>query len=232
MERAASNRSDPRYERKFAIAELSRREIESALRLHPSLFSEIYHARFVNNFYFDTPDGRFYHENVSGVSERAKFRVRWYGDLLGRAGEPVLEIKHKRGHVGWKESYPLGPFEVGTNFDPEGFLRGLRESDLPGEVRAELLPLEIRLMNRYRRRYFRSADRRFRITVDTDLEWYRINPVFNSFLARSRDRTQVIVELKYAQEHDVAAPEIAAHFPFRLSRSSKYVSGVDLVSPG
>jgi SPX domain protein involved in polyphosphate accumulation len=232
MERAASNRSAPRYERKFAVAELSRREIEASLRLHPAMFSEIYRARNVNNFYFDTPDGKFYHENVSGVSTRAKFRVRWYGDLLGRAEKPVLEIKHKQGHVGWKDSYPLPSFEVTREFDVAGFMRSLRKSSLPGEVRADLLTLELRLMNRYRRRYFRSADKRFRITVDTELEWYRVNPKFNNFLVRSRDRSQVIVELKYAYEHDAAAPEISEHFPFRLTRSSKYVSGVDAISPG
>ena len=37
----------------------------------------------------------------------------------------------------------------------------------------------------------------------------------------------VIVELKYDTEHDEYANRISASFPFRLSKNSKYVNGID-----
>ena len=40
------------------------------------------------------------------------------------------------------------------------------------------------------------------------------------------DRRKIIVELKYDQEHCDSAQEITKHLPFRLSKNSKYVSGV------
>ena len=43
-----------RYERKFFISQLTKFEVESMIRIHPAVFSEIYHKRFVNNIYFDT----------------------------------------------------------------------------------------------------------------------------------------------------------------------------------
>ena len=39
--------------------------------------------------------------------------------------------------------------------------------------------------------------------------------------------TKIILELKYAHDQDLNADKIINHFPFRITRSSKYVSGVE-----
>ena len=45
-----------RYERKFLIQDATRSEVERSIKLHPALFSEIFHERSVNNIYFDSPE--------------------------------------------------------------------------------------------------------------------------------------------------------------------------------
>ena len=86
-----------RYERKFFISGLKKEDIEFMVKLHPAIFREIYHERTVNNLYFDSYEMKSYLDNVSGNSQRAKVRIRWYGDLFGIIEKPVLEVKIKRG---------------------------------------------------------------------------------------------------------------------------------------
>ena len=91
-----------------------------------------------------------------------------------------------------------------------------------------LSPLRAVLVNRYRRRYFISGDGRFRLTLDDQQEFYGFPGGGLSRMAR-RDRDGLIVEIKYAREDDVDADWITNAFPFRLTRSSKYVSGLERV---
>ncbi len=117
-----------RYERKFLIEDLHWSEIESYIKFHPSNFSEIFYQRFINNLYFDTVDMSSYWDNVDGVKDRQKFRMRWYGDLFGYIEKPTLEVKKKRGIVGTKESYPLLPCTFEENLDYETIQKSINKS--------------------------------------------------------------------------------------------------------
>ena len=83
------------------------------------------------------------------------------------------------------------------------------------------------LLNRYSRKYFQSVNRDYRITVDTDIVFYRINCRNNSFLKKMTEDVNVVLELKYNQDMDDNASFITNHFPFRLTKSSKFVSGIE-----
>ena len=99
--------SDYRYERKFFIAELSKYEVKSIVKMHPVIFSELYHKRFVNNIYFDSFNFKNFLDNIEGVTDRIKIRIRWYGILFGYVENPILEIKIKKGLLGKKISVLL-----------------------------------------------------------------------------------------------------------------------------
>ena len=116
MAKAADRQKSPdfRYERKFLVTDLSLQQLELLIRFNPALFSVMYPPRSVNSIYFDHPDLRFYQENVAGLMNRTKVRIRWYGDTFGPIQRPVLEKKIKRGLLGYKESYPLAPFTLNT----------------------------------------------------------------------------------------------------------------------
>lgn len=66
----------------------------------------------------------------------------------------------------------------------------------------------------------------YRITIDTDRQVYQIYPRHNSFFLQWENSTDVILELKYDTCHDVFADRITNFFPFRVTRSSKYVDGM------
>jgi SPX domain protein involved in polyphosphate accumulation len=219
-----------RYERKFHVMELTRPQVESLVRLNPAMFSEIYHRRWVNNIYLDTWSMVSYHENLIGCSRsRAKYRIRWYGDLSGRVAQPILELKVKRGEVNRKDSFPLEPFVVDEHLSPRTLHDLFRAAALPTALRNDLLKLRPVLVNRYRRSYFLAADRRFRLTMDSDITYYDASDECQLLRFHWFDPASVVLELKYPVEAAQYADRISQHFPFRLTRNSKYMTGVEQV---
>lgn len=217
-----------RFERKF-ITDYSENQAEVLIKQIPGFFSEIYNQRFINNIYFDTPDLKFFSENVLGKDSRQKFRIRWYGDLFGEIIRPVLEVKIKSGLAGSKKSYILKPFIFQKNDKLESIKNSLAISELPYEIAEEMKSLWPQLTNRYKRKYFRSYNKIFRITLDSNIQYFNINKHHNSFINQIKDDSNRIIELKYDVENDNDAGFITNGFPFRLSKNSKYVNGIEQV---
>jgi hypothetical protein len=216
-----------RFERKFLVSELTRCEIETIVKLHPAMFHEVYPPRSVNNLYLDSYDARNYFATIDGLSERAKVRIRWYGELFGLIEKPVLEIKAKTGTIGRKISHQLLPFMLNETFESERLSEVFLKSEIPDDLRLFLMSLRVLLLNCYHREYFQSADRRYRLTIDSDMEFYRIHAFGNTFHAKSADKSSIVVELKYSCENQEDAEHVSNYFPFRMTKSSKYVSGIE-----
>ena len=216
-----------RYERKFFLSFLDRHDLEMFIRYHPAMFREIFHERTVNNLYFDTPGNECFLDNISGNATRIKIRIRWYGDLFGNQTSLTLELKIKKGMVGTKISYPLGPVKL----NPEQFTNQLTEQvqnseNIPERLKVELLGWELALLNRYNREYFQSVDGRFRLTLDCDLEYFNIRPKRCVIFHTAKERTKAILEIKYGVEYDIFADHVTNVFPYRLSKFSKFIRGV------
>ncbi len=217
-----------RYERKFTVPDnYSFSEIELHVKKNKALFREVFHERQVNNIYFDSERYNDYLDNVLGVSNRKKIRIRWYGDTFGAIEKPVLEIKIKKGLVGDKWSYKLKPFTLDDNFTNDKIQELFKESDLPLPILESVKMVFPTLLNSYSRRYYLSASNKFRVTLDFNLLYYKIDKRFNNFRLKPVKDPNKIIELKYALEDDTKAPAISTQFPFRLNKNSKYVNGVN-----
>jgi hypothetical protein len=229
VNRVTTQTRDYRYERKFLVGQLDVQRVRALVKLHPAMFYEPYPPRHVNNLYLDTELLDNYQENVSGVGERHKARIRWYGDLFGRAEKPVLEFKVKSGLVGAKISYPFAPFVLDEHFDHRYYLDVLRVANLPAHVEQRLRSLHVVLCNRYYRWYYATRDGRFRVTVDTEMAFYQVRKVKNHFRHFHVDHRHVVVELKYGKAMDVEAERVSRAFPFSVTKNSKYVTGIERV---
>jgi SPX domain protein involved in polyphosphate accumulation len=218
-----------RYERKFLVEGLDHRQAIMLIKRHPYMFYQPYPPRYINNFYLDTAEMGNYYDNVGGAEDRRKVRLRWYGELFGEIEKSTLEFKIKRGLVGTKRLYPFGGFPLGEGYNAGELRRLGRSSDLPEEIKVVLLTQEIVLLNRYYRYYFATRDNRFRLTVDTDLNYYRVGRYNNQFAHHQTDFRNVIVEMKYEKDLDLEAQRVSGFFPFRVTKSSKYVQGIDRV---
>jgi len=217
-----------RYERKFPVkrGQLSELAMNSVIKTNSAFFTEIYHKRQINSIYLDTSSFDLYRENVVGQSRRFKFRIRWYGDNIDFALKPRLEIKVKNGLTGDKWVYPLPDFDA-KKLNCDKIIELARTQEIPELLTEQLHFLSPVLLNTYERRYYLSVDRKFRLTWDQGMSYYRYAPMQGKFGVVKDERTDFVVELKYKPEHDVAASKITTQFPFRLDKFSKYVTGCD-----
>lgn len=216
-----------RYERKFLIVDYSCSEVEQFIKFHPACFSEIFQKRRVNNIYFDTLGMDNYHDNVDGQQSRKKVRIRWYGNLNGQIIAPILEYKIKHGLLGYKRSFELSNFTLDNQFEKNMLSRLINESRLPEKIRHELRSLYPALLNTYERKYFLSADKKFRITIDSHLNYYKISTVQNNFISKSADHQSTILELKYDAVLEEEANSLTNLFPFAMTKNSKYLQGME-----
>ena len=87
------------------------------------------------------------------------------------------------------------------------------------------MKLDVVLLNSYQRKYFLSADGAFRVTIDSQMQFYRLLAHGNHFVYQRNDHHHTIVELKYNKAGDELAEKMTQSFPFRITRNSKYVEG-------
>ena len=218
-----------RYEKKFLIEDCTLAQIMHFIKMHPAMFRELFPPRYVNNIYLDTPLLTDYFSNLNGHTSRGKVRVRWYHELFREVPDAILEFKIKEGEVGRKEQFPFPAFTMAAGLTEADFHAVARDSDLPEFIRWKLRNLEFTLMNRYKRWYFATPGQRYRLTVDAELSFCQLSKFGNSFNHFWQERSKHILELKYQSKDDPDVHRITSGLPFRVTRSSKYIAGVDHV---
>lgn len=230
MSQLNTNQSEElRHERKFLITDYSAAEVEQIIKYNPACFTEIYHQRTVNNIYFDSLGFESYYGNIEGDADRSKARIRWYDLLFGEIDQGVLEFKIKKGLLGKKDYYALAPFTLDTDFSKQQIMKALNRDTIPNHIRNSVLSMQPSLLNSYTRKYFISADKQFRITIDKNLTYYRISYNNNTFLNKVIDNKSVVLELKYDSILEPEAKEIGNKFPFKMTKNSKYLQGIERV---
>lgn len=213
-----------RYERKFLAQNSSLADVSNVVKLNPKLFIKKYKERFINNIYFDSLNYSLYNDNLFGTSNRFKVRIRWYDNLLGKIEKPVLEIKNKKNLIGSKDRYSLDSFNLNKKTQIDELKDLINIENFPQKIKAlNIFPV---LINRYLRNYFESADKKYRLTVDTNLIYYSILGKNIFFNEPRKEEGLVILELKYGLEQNNYANRISNHFPFRKIKFSKYVRGI------
>ena len=221
---------DYRYERKYHAPGVTPDQIEALIRSHPAHFVEPYPPRWINNVYLDSPGLGTFSVHVHGAARRRKIRIRWYGEAHGPTRRPVLEAKLRSGTVGSKLHFPLPGFVFDPDYRiPLDALRAAH-AELDPTARTLLEATEPALFNRYHRRYWCTADGRFRLTVDTQLSFHVVNDREWGPLREWVERRLTILEFKYAARDDAEAGRIAARIPYPLGKFSKYVYGIERLS--
>lgn len=165
----------------------------------------------VRSLYFDTPFDDALREKHEGVSTRAKWRLRTYGNDVGANGCPIhLEKKTKRNGLGQKHKEPLNLAQAyllaeGGVIEP-ALLEALSDiNDTLGSVGIEFCQLtKSRLLAPkavviYEREAFRYRAGNVRVTIDTAV---RVCARPAAFFAENPLMTpaapgEAVVEVKY-----------------------------------
>ncbi|HNQ67690.1 MAG TPA: VTC domain-containing protein [Bacteroidales bacterium] len=214
-----------RYERKFRPESLSVRQIENIVLGSAAFFRKIYHPRYVNNIYLDSPELDCLYDNLIGKSDRKKYRIRWYGNIKGLVSSAIFEVKIKTAYRGTKLSFFLPDFEITENFTTAECFKILKNANIPLEILDDIAGMEMKLLNSYKRTYFRDVTGNYRLTIDDDIKYFNLKDNFNLFKKCVSDRENV-VEIKYDEEYNEYAPNIINTLPFRMTRNSKYIEGM------
>ncbi|MEE2665160.1 MAG: VTC domain-containing protein [Myxococcota bacterium] len=220
-----------RYEVKFVAHASERSAVLQWVRNHWAGFGRPYPDRRISNVYFDSYELSAFHENLSGTSRRSKVRWRWYGDTTG-PDRGTLEVKRRRGGLGWKLAYRTGGCDL-TTLPWRDVRATLRTAlDGAGRIWLDANPLPV-LINRYRRRYFASGDGAVRLTVDWDQQVYdqKLRSLPN-LRRRANHPDTLVVEFKFRVGEQRRASAMIQGLPLRLSRNSKYVIGVQSIANG
>ena len=215
-----------RFERKFIFKQTSTKNIETLIKLNKVGFHEIFRERYINNIYFDSINFDNYYDNIDGISDRVKYRIRWYDDFFLNSKDAVFEIKSRKGLLVNKETFFLNNFYLNENLDLSRYLKKKCEFQRKRlYCNYNLFPV---LINRYRRRYFLSRDKKYRATIDYNIKAssicrhtkFNLIPIYES---------SVILELKYNMEYDSEVNTITNSFKTRLHKNSKYVEAFEFL---
>ena len=215
-----------RYEIKLVCAGSRLAQARVWIRLHPAAFTVAYPPRLVNNLYLDTPHLNSFNANVSGTSRRQKLRLRWYGRIVERVENPVLELKFKENMLGDKKRQRLA-WVLEWQRPYSEILHELRRAAGSDWQRWLTTATQPALLNRYRREYYVTPDGALRATLDYDLQAYeqRLSPRPN------RERPLLlpptaIIEVKAAPAYSERLQAAMGHFPQPRTRNSKYINGI------
>ena len=73
-----------------------------------------------------------------------------------------------------------------------------------------------------------TNDKKYRITIDSEQVFSPLGKRNNSLINKYKNNSTIVLELKYNFADDKDAEKITRDFPFRLSKNSKYVNGINI----
>ena len=218
-----------RYERKFIINYFHEYNIYNFLKFSNYQFYEVYDPRYVNNIYFDTYSLKYYRENISGIANRKKIRIRWSGNDIESKTDKVLEIKIKNGYVGDKINFKLGKLNLKKIIKQKAIKKNLEVLGLPQDICSIFSFIDPKLINQYKRSEFLSKNGKIRITIDNKIKYTPVSAYLNENNKKFIKSFDYVMEVKYPVKNDFNVRDVTNIFPQRLSRNSKYVNGIDLL---
>lgn len=215
-----------RYEVKFVAPSSKYHDILTWMKEADLFFQTSYPQRRVNSIYFDTHHFDCLEDNLSGMSQRQKARYRWYGPKNTPA-QGTLEIKHKKNGLGWKDLFPVQEAPYQEGFDWQKIIASIKEQT-PVQAHYYLnLYTNPVLMNNYQRQYFESRNKKIRITIDLEQNFYPQNSAITPNFTRKKVAPDIMtLEVKCDNEHRKLASELLKNIPMRHSRYSKFVAGL------
>jgi len=159
--------SDYRYEIKFVL-DNSRLSDAMQWLYNETTAIKTYDNRKVNSIYFDDVGFSSVRDNLAGISQRNKLRLRWYGEQKHTL--PIFEVKTKNGRLGCKTTYPIQSIEnslMKLNIDKitSKCISDLEEQNIVFDE--HLVPT---LQVNYEREYYETHEG-IRITIDQNIQF-------------------------------------------------------------
>ncbi len=214
-----------RYEIKFVLGRTARTAIEAWLA-RSAFFRRTYPDRIVNSIYYDDPMLSTAMDNIIGIANRRKYRVRSYGKPWDDNATLTLEVKIREGQLGHKLQAPL-PFRHSelTRLKGDAVCRLFRDQAATAPHLRHGTELNPTVHISYRR-FYHGGPGGIRLTLDDQIAFTDlIGHPPRSRLA-SRPFESSVMELKFPPARKDIVAELLSGLAVYPTRSSKYVNGL------
>lgn len=189
-------------------------------------FLHFYNSRSVYSLYYDDIFLSSVNDNLAGISNRSKFRLRSYFEDDKSFYGWQFERKIKRGSLGTKKIILLPKdFDYKKfNFSVNSLFKLTKNKTLNC-----LLNLEPIIVVNYSREYYQDSKGN-RITIDNNLKFNNFRD-FNSFsnVEGWASSNLSIVEIKFNSENKYDLLNIFREIKFTQTRCSKYLLGLSIL---
>ena len=199
---------DLRREIKYNFQDFNLFHIKKFIILKYNL-NKIYHDRYVNSIYFDTTNLKSANDNLTGLSMRKKFRIRWYNnDDFFR-----FEIKKKENKLSKKIIFDQDCFVKNRLFKSDKIHKFLKLNKLT----------EICFI-RYLRSYYMYKD--LRVTFDRNIIY---KSLLNNPQNKIKKSYEKIIEIKFNNfsQYSRNLNLLTKDFSIVSSRNSKYLNSLN-----
>ena len=183
---------------------------------------KVHQDRKVNSIYYDEKNLTFANDNLIGVSDRVKTRLRWYNNEDNFA----YEFKFKKNKIGNKIILPSNQSLVKISFDKAFINKNYEFKSNPHKKKVlditskyNLKPI-VKVV--YNRSYYEFM-KKIRLTFDTPSEFQVFSN--NSFRSIKKD-TLFVLELKFHPNNYFLAQKLLGQSQFVPKRFSKYLRGL------
>ena len=147
--------SDYRVERKFSFGKSKENELYNFLLLNN--FNKTFENRIVNSIYLDTCNFDNALDNINGVSNRKKLRMRWYNNDLNNLS---FETKKKNNFCVLKKIT-----KIKTKINKQNYITELNKEFKNKFKKKLLFNYNLVLLVSYTRKYLVSSNKKIRATI-------------------------------------------------------------------
>ena len=212
-----------RYEIKFILNEANYSKAYFIINAKTSMKKD-FSNRVVNSLYFDDMNFSSIQDNLIGLANRQKMRLRWYdNNLLDKRA--IFEIKKRNGRLGSKDTFKIDSLY--------GSLMDLKINEVSNLISKDLLNKEIVLSEylqstlqvSYERQYYKNFEN-IRVTIDRNIGFsypmlqQKMTPNMQLLYPYS------ILEVKFDPKDKSAAFSIIKSLGLTPKRHSKYLAGM------
>lgn len=149
--------------RRLEIKSISNQKQDFISKIKVENFYKEFENRKIFSLYFDTDNFLFYRNHIDGVDNRVKYRLRTYPKTLKKRNLFNLEIKKKVNDQIFKMKI--------DNFIAYNLFSS-RINPISTDLYGFISPV---VAVKYEREYFRSFSSNMRVTVDSNLEYFRVS---------------------------------------------------------
>ena len=219
--------NDARYEIKFILDESEYTRAMRWLHTHMHVRTS-YPSRVVHSIYFDDCEFSSIKDNLSGVSDRQKIRLRWYEDKDKNFSQPFLEIKKRTGRLGYKKHIKTPGLSNKIASLRADEIRMRIESDAKRDLFGcnifdrHLTPV---MYINYKRDYYEDLSG-IRVTIDSDIKFHSVSSHASISRLKPIKYSPRIMEIKFPVERKNQVSALLKNLHLTPKRHSKYLMGM------